>query len=477
MFLVLGGGAGDGAPELLIHRLCKFALKTINSDMGYLFEKFVPIFDVDMGELGQQGETHEQYAAYREYTNVLEQHLVRFVAEEGYGGGDVEAFLALLRQQVVEDAANVEQQFQKTWEAMKNQLGDMSELGPDSNEFMEQLRDFYRPPSVDDLMQTVLNMAEYQTFSLLMRRKVEKVRLMREMQRRKDEMMQGEMGLAHRFIEFATKVLNHDLEPFYKRVQPLFEQDYQELQQQGQTLEQYTAFQEFAELVENYFNSFIVQEGFPNDAGSFIAELQRLAQKDKDRLDAELQKAIEEVKRRNAERQQSSAAESHQEPVVLFCKPTSLGELIDYFVHFTEYENFSAMMRGRISEQAFMRQLFSSCAEAIENEAQSDEIRGHASLLDCQSQMPMSSAQSAAPNNSLHFAPPARGYGCSQVPYDPSLAAAAAAAEKLSVTVPDGCLGGSQLTVPTPDGQALVAIVPHGLTPGMTFEISYMPQG
>lgn len=492
MLLVLGGGGDDGAPELLVHRLCKFALKTINSDMGYLFDKFVPVFDQDMSELHQQGQTHQQYAAYQEYVGVLEQHLVNFVQQEGYGGGDAAAFLALMRQQVAEDAANVELQFKKTWEAMKNQLGDISELGPDGDEFMQQLREFYKPPSVDDLMQTVLNMTEYETFSQLMRRKVEKVRIMREMQRRKDEMMQGEMGLAHRFIAFATKVLNDDLEPFYKKCQPLFEQDLREMQQQGHTHEQYAAFQEFIRLTEGHFNAFIEGEGFPNDAQSFISEIQRLILKDKARLDGELQKAVEEVKR-----QRERSGDSREGgPMLLVCKPTSIGELIEYFVHYAEYETFNGMMRGRVAEQAFMKQLFSSCADAIEGEGRSSEVTSQAALLGGQSEMHVNSELGAAPGYTMSFAPPARagqdagyaeglpqpdaaqaesGYQRGYLP--PSYASAAdASAERLAVTVPEGFFGGSQLTVPTPDGQSLLATIPDGMTPGMVFEIPYVPQ-
>jgi len=74
--------------------------------MSPLFEKFVPVFDQELVEMHHSGETHQQYAAYQEYLIVLEQHLVNFVAQEGYGGGDAAAFLSTLRQQVAEDAAS-----------------------------------------------------------------------------------------------------------------------------------------------------------------------------------------------------------------------------------------------------------------------------------------------------------------------------------------------------------------------------------
>lgn len=472
MFLVLGNEGGDeDVPELLVHRLCKFALRTLNSDMGYLFEKFVPVFDQERGEMHEQGETHAQYAAYQEYVSVLEQHLVRFVAEEGYGGGDAAGFLATLRQQVAEDAANVELQFQKTWETMKTQLGDLSELGADSEEFLEQLREFYRPPTVQDLMQTVLNMTEYETFSHLMRAKVMKVKRMQEMQRRKDEMMNGEMGLAHRFIEFATKVLNSDLEPFYDKCLPLFSQDAAEFEQQGHTLEQYAAFQEFIVVAEGHFNMLIAREGFDGNAIGFITELQRLAQKDQERLDAELKKAIAEVQRR--------AGGDGVQPVMMICKPRSLADLINYFTRYTEYETFSSMMRERAAELALVKQLFASLADGRQYQSLDDGEVQPLQLND-------------VPSEPLNFAPPNRGAqdgGYAQPALDGGYAnstpaapldaygqnATSSTAQSLSVTVPEGCPAGSQLSVPTPDGQMLLATVPEGLMPGMTFEVCYEP--
>merc|ERR1719282_2268303 len=115
---------------------------------------------------------------------------------------------------------------------------------------MEQLATLFKPQTVEDLMQTVLHMTEYETFSALMRAKVQRENMVKEVQRRKTEMMQGEMGLAHRFVEFAMKMLNDDLEEFYCRIMPRFEQDFDNFQQQGHTHEQYAAYQEYIGLIE-----------------------------------------------------------------------------------------------------------------------------------------------------------------------------------------------------------------------------------
>lgn len=48
--------------------------------------RFIPIFEQDHRELQQQGETHEQYEAYREYVANLEQHVSDFALQEGPRG-------------------------------------------------------------------------------------------------------------------------------------------------------------------------------------------------------------------------------------------------------------------------------------------------------------------------------------------------------------------------------------------------------
>ena len=48
-------------------------------------------------------------------------------------------------------------------------------------------------------------------------------RMIREMQRKRDEIMNGEMGLVHRFIQFVSSVLNRDMEGVYQKYLPLFE--------------------------------------------------------------------------------------------------------------------------------------------------------------------------------------------------------------------------------------------------------------
>jgi hypothetical protein len=458
MFFALGlnpDGDPDEGREGLTHRLCRFALKTINEDMSIVFDKFVPVFDQDARELQQQGETHAQYAAYKEYLDILEQRLVQFAAGEGYGGGNAQEFLAALRQNVAEDKANAERQFQRTWQALKEQFSQVDGLGEDADEMLNQLREFYRPPTVEDLMQTVLNMMEYDTFSHLMRAKVHKVKLVQEMERRKYEMMHGEMGLAHRFIEFAMQVLNREMEPFYVQTMPKFRQSEAELEQQGHTMEQYMAFQEFSRLLEGHFSAFLAREGYGHDAASFLAELQRLAMKDQERLEAELAKTIKEVESRSS--MHGGTGDEYAQPVVLIVKPTSIADLINYFVNYTEYSTFSSLMRGRVLEEAFLRQIF-----GVEEE---EEVL----------QLQTGEAPPKPPQPKLPFEPPAHTTARFEPPRRHVAHQVTNAHSNICLVVPEGCRGGSQVTVPTPDGRTFITTIPEGLYPGQTFEVPYNP--
>ncbi|CAJ1439453.1 unnamed protein product [Effrenium voratum] len=248
MFFALTGtdtGDDEAPKDTIAHRFCAFAMKTLNEDMDPLFERFLPLFDQDRLELAQQGETHEQYAAYREYVATLEENVSNFALQEGYSPGDASNFLRELQQAVEEDKVRAEKQVEAFLMHMEQQrkqkMGDAPPLDEGEVQLMRKL---FRPQTVDDLMQMLLHMTEYTAFSSLMRAKVQQQKFMRELERRKKELMMGEMGLAHRFISFAMKLLNDDLQEFYSRCLPIFDQEAADLQNHGHTHEQHAAFQE-----------------------------------------------------------------------------------------------------------------------------------------------------------------------------------------------------------------------------------------
>ncbi|CAE7200651.1 unnamed protein product [Symbiodinium sp. CCMP2456] len=165
------------------------ALRTLNEDMDPLFEKFMPIFDQDVKEFLQQGETHEQYAAYREYVASLEEHASDFALQEGYSPGDAGSFLSELQRAIEEDKVRAEKQVEAFLVHMEQQR--RMRLGPEAPP-MEQgevdlMKALFRPQTVEDMMEMLLHMTEYTSFSSLMRAKVQQKKFIREMERRKQD--------------------------------------------------------------------------------------------------------------------------------------------------------------------------------------------------------------------------------------------------------------------------------------------------
>merc|ERR1711972_393178 len=134
--------------EKLAHRLCFFALKVINEDMRPFFDKFVPVFEQDLKDMDQQGETHAQYEAYQEYLAALQGHLTRFAAQEGYDDPEGTALLAEIRRNCAEDKESAEKEMRSAMEAIKQQrrmlMGDCPQ-DAEEDAAMEQLATLFKP--------------------------------------------------------------------------------------------------------------------------------------------------------------------------------------------------------------------------------------------------------------------------------------------------------------------------------------------
>eukprot|EP00435_Cladocopium_sp_Y103_P035220 s1158_g9.t1 len=194
MFALAGPEDEEEPQETLAHRFCAFAMKTLNEDMDPLFQRFLPIFDQDHRELIQQGETHEQHAAYREYVGNLEEHVSDFALQEGFSPGDGGSFLLELQNAIEEDKARAEKQVQAFLMHMEQQR--KMKLGPDAPPMeegeKELMKSLFRPQTVEDMMQMLLHMTEYTAFSSLMRAKVKQQKFMRELERRKKDLAMGQ---------------------------------------------------------------------------------------------------------------------------------------------------------------------------------------------------------------------------------------------------------------------------------------------
>jgi len=446
MILSLGPGlfGHDDEPEQTVaHRFFEFAMTTLNRDMEPSFERWLPLFDQERREIEQQGQTHEQYAAYTEYAAELEQHMSRFAEEEGYNPGDGGNFLAALQDAIQTDKARAERQVEVFLQSLRDQrrqmLGDDAPLDEEEEEAMQMMKTLFKPQTVDDMITMLLHMTEYTAFSNLMRAKVQQKKFIAEMERKKRELLYGEMGLAHRFIQFAMKLLNDNMHDFYKRSMPIFEQEAENLQNQGNTHEQYAVFQEYISVIESHLQQFMIEEGFgPDGSQALFDELQRLVQKDQEHVNNELRRIVGEVEAKKEQMRASQPEGQTGEPMILICKPTALGDLINSLVQQTEYQTFSATMRFRIEQERMLRML-------------------------------MGDSGPAAPK------PPLGDLEVVDLEFDESRATARPALGTLSVAVPEGFGPGDQLTVTTPDGQEMQVTVPGGLSPGMAFDVSYRP--
>lgn len=508
MFFALDGAEGEDETHCVAQRFISFTMKTLNEDMDPLFENWVPLFDQTSQEAQQQGETHEQYAAYNEYAAALEEHVARFATQEGYSpdqGGD---FLAALQSALVEDRVRAEKQVESFLEQMRQQRRQLTGVDQEADpEELAMLKMLFKPQTADDMLQMILHMTEYRSFSNLMRSKVQQQKFIREMERKKKEMLEGEMGLAHRFIQFGMKLLNNDLDGFYSKCLPLFDQDSQNYEQQGQTHEQYNAFLEYIGIIESALQDFAVKDGFGEDAQGMLMELQRLVQKDQEEVDRKLKEALREIEQRKEELRARHAETGEQggEPMILICKPSSMGDLINAMLKQTEYQTFSSTMRFRVEQNRIMRELFgprqtaqggtqdSLAVEDVDADVAARPALGAVSVtvptgaeagsvlnVDAPDGQSLQVTVPGGLTPGMAFDAPFKttggyggnaGYGAGG-----ALPVAPAPAAKLAVTVPEGCEPGSQLSVTAPDGQSLVVTIPEGSVPGTTFETEYYPQ-
>jgi hypothetical protein len=430
----------------IAHRFCAFAMRTLNEDLDPFFDRCLPLFEQSLEDVEVSGETLEQYAAYKEYVAALEEHCAKFAMEEGYGPGAGGQFLQDLQKAIEEDRSKAELQVESFLEQMRQRR--RVALGSDniSDDEIKMLRAMFKPQTVDDLIDILLHMTEYQSFSCLMRAKVQQQKYLAEMERRRNELLQGEMGLAHRFIQFSMSLLNNGLEDFYRRCMPLFDQDNQNLELHGQTHEQYAAFQEYTQLIELHLHEFTRNEGFGCNAEALFEELQRIVHKDQNQVNERLQEVLKDVQDKKEQlraQAQQNNEDGTSEPFILICKPAALGDLINSLLKQTEYQTFSATMRFRVEQEKVIKTLQGRMkrinAEHNTPEVQKDRL-ADLEVVDLEID-----ERNTAPNY----------------------------LQTVSVVVPDGCQEGSELSLQTPEGQLLTVTVPGGLRPGMSFDVSY----
>ena len=76
-------------------------------------------------------------------------------------------------------------------------------------------------------------------------------------------------SLVNRLVEFTFRILNTEMEPFFSKHCVTFDQEGDDLQQRGETLEQFAAFKLYEKELERHLNAFTEAEGFDSVADCF----------------------------------------------------------------------------------------------------------------------------------------------------------------------------------------------------------------
>lgn len=182
------------APSL-VHKLVDYAFRMLNEDMGEFFARHAQVFDQSAEEVRQQGETVDQYVIYQEYLKLLEEGLEEFVRKEGFS--DIQACYAQVEEEVRSDAKRHEEQMkqlmahlqqitrQARGEDSKEGGSDIKEGGSDAKDGADKgdqagipMVVLFQPITLEKLVDMVLNLSEYTTFSLMMRMKVSQMKMM-----------------------------------------------------------------------------------------------------------------------------------------------------------------------------------------------------------------------------------------------------------------------------------------------------------
>lgn len=119
-------------------------------------------------------------------------------------------------------------------------------------------------------------------------------------------------GLVHKLMTFIDKAMM-EWEPFFEECVEVFDQEWDDLHNAGETLEQYAAFKKYEKLVSKKFDDFAREEGF-DSIGDCFEEIQRLVAEDKVKLEEELAEMRANMKRTHDEWEaQKRRAQAHAE--------------------------------------------------------------------------------------------------------------------------------------------------------------------
>eukprot|EP01041_Mallomonas_annulata_P012927 gene12927-27270_t len=213
--------ASENPGKSLVMRMCEYAFKVLNFEMEDFFDKYVDLFDQEEDDLNSgRGETMEQYNVFKKYEGELEIRFDDFAVKEGFKSAQ-ECFVAvqeavstdlLAQKKMMEQLLKRLQQAQLSWaNQIQNTPGDEDDpdhkaeskvvtkgtkrSGAASKDLEEDtevddetkgesapipMMMFFQPMSLESIVQTTLSIADYRTFSFIMRMKCRQMKLVRE---------------------------------------------------------------------------------------------------------------------------------------------------------------------------------------------------------------------------------------------------------------------------------------------------------
>ena len=234
---------------MLVQRLVGFAFRVLNVDMDGFFTRNYRTFEQDVGELRSgAGETLEQWDVFKEYERELEVHMDKFCKQEGFAG-PAQAFGAI-SEAVQMDLLHHDKQRKAIEDQWATQMRSYSRVknggdggdgddkenegkggeggaggGDDGKDSSGERRIaapapqapmqfFFQPITLEQLVNTVTSLGEYQTFSSMMRMKVQQMKAIRairekykrrqgDKRRREDQLRDRELGAL--FEELCTR--------------------------------------------------------------------------------------------------------------------------------------------------------------------------------------------------------------------------------------------------------------------------------
>ena len=150
---------------------------------------------------------------------------------------------------------------------------------------------------------------------------------------------QGGPNLVQRFVDFVFRVIHTEMDEFFTRNADLFDQDWDDFNQQGETLEQYNVFKRYEELLDTHLSRFAEKESYDSAVECF-QELERLVKEDAEEHKRRMEELQETIKKRQEEARRikeggAGGKEGEDpsqipaaQPLMMFFQPISLEQLM-----------------------------------------------------------------------------------------------------------------------------------------------------